>query len=91
MRPGVVWFGEMLDHRRVDYVESFIEGECDTVVVVGTTAAFGYIVDWACRAAAGGGHLIEINPEPTPLSELAHEVIRAPSASALPQLLERFA
>ncbi len=88
LRPGVVWFGEQLDPRLVARVESFIgPGGCATIVV-GTTAQFGYIVDWA-RRASRGGTLVEVNPDETPLSPFATEVIRAPAAAALPSLIER--
>jgi NAD-dependent deacetylase len=88
LRPGVVWFDEHLDTRLTDRVDSFIDGGPCTTIVVGTTAQFGYIVDWALRASRGG-ELFEINPEPTPLSEPATEAIRATAASALPALVDR--
>src|SRR5947208_3657731 len=48
MRPGVVWFGEQLPRKEVQRVENFVgAGTCDVVIVVGTTATFGYIIDWA--------------------------------------------
>jgi NAD-dependent deacetylase len=50
MRPGVIWFGEQLDPRKIGIAEDFLaSGPCDIVFVVGTTATFGYIVDWALR------------------------------------------
>ena len=89
MRPGVVWFGEMLDPRRIDIVENYLSaGPCDLVLVIGTTALFGYISDWALRARGNRGQLIEINPEETPLSQFATECIRAPAAVALPKLVD---
>ena len=55
MRPGVVWFGESLDLQQIARVENFLDaGPCDYVLVIGTTALFGYIVDWALRGADGG-------------------------------------
>jgi NAD-dependent deacetylase len=86
----VIWFGEMLDPRKIDIVENFLCAcSCDLVLVIGTTALFGYITDWAVRASAGRGELIEINPEETPLSRFATQSIRAPAAVALPKLVER--
>jgi len=90
MRPGVVWFGESLDLKQIARVENFLEqGRCDYVLVIGTTALFAYIVDWALRAAAGGGRLIEINPESTALSEFTNEFIRQPAGVALPPLVDQ--
>ena len=89
MRPGVVWFGEMLDPTRITRVEAFLDdGDADVVLVIGTTAMFGYIVDWAMRATGDGGRLIEINPDPTPLSSFASQCIRKPAGEALPPLVD---
>lgn len=86
MRPGVVWFGEMLDPCKIDIVENFLaRGVVDLTLVVGTTAVFGYIVDWATRRSR---RLIEINPDTTALSELASQSIREPAAIALPRLIQ---
>jgi NAD-dependent deacetylase len=86
MRPGVVWFGEQLDPRKIDIVEDFLSrGPCDLVIVIGTTALFGYIIDWATRA---GGDLIEINPAETALSKFATRLIREPAAIALPRVVD---
>jgi NAD-dependent protein deacetylase/lipoamidase len=88
MRPGVVWFGEQLDSREIERVETYLDGgPCHTVIVVGTTALFGYIIDWAMRAAGKNGRLVEVNPEETSLSPYATEVIREPAAVALPELV----
>ena len=91
MRPGVVWFGEMLDTHKIDAVESYLcRGACDLVLVIGTTAVFGYIMNWAIRAARNGGELIEINPAETQLSSFATHCIRGPAAVALPNLIAAF-
>lgn len=88
LRPGVVWFGEELPRDQIQRVEDFLSaGSCDLVLVVGTTASFGYIVDWAIRAAGRSGRLVEVNPEPTPLSSAASQVIRCGAAEALPRLV----
>lgn len=88
MRPGVVWFGEQLDSAKIGVVERFLDGgPCDLVVVAGTTATFGYIIDWAVRGKAGGGELIEVNPEETALSPFATKTWREPAAAALPRIV----
>jgi NAD-dependent deacetylase len=88
MRPGVVWFGEQLPWPEVQRVENFLDRDgCGVVIVVGTTATFGYIVDWALRANCNGGELIEVNPEETPLSRFATRRIREPAAIALPGIV----
>ena len=88
MRPGVVWFGEQLPWTELRRVENFLDRwGCDAVIVAGTTATFGYIVDWALRASRGG-ELIEVNPEETPLSRFATRLVREPAAIALPRIVD---
>jgi NAD-dependent deacetylase len=88
MRPGVVWFGEWLNPREVQRVEKFLSnGPCDLAVVIGTTATFDYVINWACAAKGSNGRLVEINPERTALSQFATEVIQEPAARSLPQLV----
>ncbi len=90
MRPGVVWFGEQLPWNELQRVESYLDrGSCDLVIVAGTTATFGYIIDWALRASRDGGELIEVNPEETPLSQFATQLVREPAAVAMPQIVDQ--
>jgi NAD-dependent deacetylase len=90
MRPGVVWFGEQLPWKELQRVENYLDrGACDLVIVAGTTATFGYIVDWALQAGRDGAEFIEVNPEETPLSQFATQRIREPAAIALPRLVDQ--
>lgn len=90
MRPGVIWFGEPLPLREIERVENYLQRDpCGVVVVVGTTATFGYIIDWALRASRRGGELIEINPEETSLSRFATRLVRRPAALTLPQIVDQ--
>jgi NAD-dependent deacetylase len=90
MRPGVVWFGEQLPWNEMQRVETYLDrGACDVGIVAGSTATFGYIVDWALRASASNGQLIEVNPEETPLSRFATRLVREPAAIALPRIVRQ--
>ena len=90
MRPGVVWFGEQLDAAKIETVENFVTAsDCDLVIVAGTTALFGYIIDWALRARGQTGQLIEVNPEETSLSQFATKSVREPAGIALPRLVNQ--
>jgi len=92
LRPGVVWFGEPLPARETERVENYLQSDsCGVVIVAGTTATFGYIIDWALRASHRGGELIEVNPEETPLSQFATRLVREPAAIALPRLVSELA
>jgi NAD-dependent deacetylase len=89
MRPDVVWFGEQLSRNEMERVEDFLDGgACDAVIVAGTTAPFGYIIDWAVRASQDGAELIEVNPEETSLSRFATRLVREPAAIALPRIVD---
>jgi NAD-dependent deacetylase len=89
MRPDMVWFGEQLDAAKIEIVENFMTGgDCDLVIVAGTTALFGYIIDWALRARGQAGQLIEVNPEETLLSQFATKSFREPAGVALPRLVD---
>ena len=88
MRSGVVWFGEQLPWDELRRVENYLEdGPCDFVIVAGTTATFGYIIDWVLRASASNGQLIEVNPEVTQLSQFATKLYREPATKVLLRLV----
>ncbi|MCL4742155.1 MAG: NAD-dependent deacylase [Phycisphaerales bacterium] len=87
-RPGVVWFGEVLPGEAVRLAAQAV-GCCDLFLSIGTSSvvypAAGFI-----EAAAGlGARVIEINPDPTPLSSLATWRFATPSGRMLPRLVER--
>jgi len=90
MRPGVIWFGEQLPWNELQRVESYLDrGPGNVVIVAGTTATFGYIIDWALRAQPDrDGEMIEVNPEETPLSQFATRLVREPAAMALPRIVD---
>jgi NAD-dependent deacetylase len=88
LRPGVVWFDEENDPGDEARVEEFLSrGRCDVALVIGTAATFDYIRRWALQAALDGGWLIEVNPDPTPLSRFAHHTLRGRAARVLPKLV----
>ena len=88
LRPGVVWFGESLNSTVIENVTNFLRRtESGLVLVVGTTATFSYIIDWALRARRAGGLLVEVNPEETELSAAADIAYRKRAADVLPALL----
>lgn len=87
LRPSVVWFGEMLP---VEALESASEAAAaaDVFLSIGTSAQVYPAAQLPALAQHNGALLIEINPEPTPLSHLAEAVFRAPSAQVLPALVK---
>ncbi|HEU4929086.1 MAG TPA: NAD-dependent deacylase [Candidatus Krumholzibacteria bacterium] len=85
LRPDVVWFGEMLD---VAHLKSAYDAlaSCDALLVVGTSGLVYPAAGFAAEAKAAGAKVIEINPEPTPLSELADVFVAGGAKSVLPAL-----
>lgn len=93
LRPGVVWFGEALPEGEVARVERWIaRGACDLVLSVGTTASFGYLVDWIERAAGERGRIADVDPGDSALARalpgrVAH--LRERATAALAELVKR--
>jgi NAD-dependent deacetylase len=86
LRPDVVWFEEMLPAAALDRAEQAAR-RAEVMVVVGTSAEVWPAAGLAHTAKAAGARLLEVNPEATPLSRLADDVLRAPSGLALPALV----
>ncbi len=80
MRPGVVWFGEMLPERMLDEAWRGCE-RCDVFLVVGTSGVVYPAAQLPVLAQRHGAPVIEINPEATPLSEQADIVLLGPSGA----------
>lgn len=89
VRPGVVWFGEELPE--APFQEALEAGrECDVYLVVGTSGLVHPAAGLPAAAGRAGAFVVEINPEPTPLTESVDISIRGESGSVLPALLEAF-
>jgi NAD-dependent deacetylase len=88
IRPDIVWFGEGLPDRPWD---AAVEGvsTADVVVVVGTSAVVYPAAGLPELALARGAVVVEVNPEPTPLSSSATITLRESAGTALPTLLQR--
>ena len=71
LRPAVVLFEEMLPERPARLQEQSRIG-FDAVLVVGTTASFGYILEPIWRARQSGGLVVEVNLQPTDINPLAN-------------------
>jgi NAD-dependent deacetylase len=89
-RPAVVWFGEALDP---DVLERAARAAaaCDLFVSIGTSAVVYPAAGLIELAHRRGACVIEVNPEPTPLSHLAGARLAAPAGVAIPALTEAIA
>jgi NAD-dependent deacetylase len=85
MRPDVVLFGEMLP---VDVWDEAAEGAdaSDVCFVVGTSAIVYPAAGLPLAAKRAGAFLVEVNPEPTPLSDACDVTLRGPAGEVLPQI-----
>jgi NAD-dependent deacetylase len=86
LRPDVVWFEETLP------VDALVEAEhaarnCDALLVVGTAAEVYPAAMLPVHAHDHGAAVVEINPNPTRLSDRVDFVLRGPSGVVLPALV----
>lgn len=86
IRPGVVWFGELLPEEEMRAAWRAADA-CDLFLVIGTSGVVYPAAHLPVRARRHGAAIIEINPEPSDISPMADLRLRAPSGVALPQLL----
>jgi len=86
VRPGVVWFGEMLPPAAIDAAERAARG-CDAMLVVGTSGAVWPAAGLAGLARRHGAKVVIVNPQPSEIDEDAQVVLRGTAAQTLPTLL----
>ncbi len=81
-------FGEQLDTEVLRQAEA-ISRACELFIAVGTSLQVYPVAALPYDAVQAGARLIVVNGEPTPLDEVAEEVVREPISTALPALVER--
>lgn len=84
-RPDVVWFGEALDQKILEGAFD-AAAHCQVMIIAGTAGAVQPAASIPLIARDAGATLIDINPETTELSALAHWHLAGPGASWLPAL-----
>ncbi len=82
LRPGVVWFGELLPEGAME-AASQAAAESDVLLVIGTSGMVYPAASLVEMGRAYGARVVEVNPNPTELSWLAHLCLRASCGSAL--------
>jgi NAD-dependent protein deacetylase/lipoamidase len=85
LRPGVVWFGEMLP---VDVFEQAMHAteSCDLFFSVGTSAQVFPASQLPGTARQRGAYVVEVNIEPSAAAYEAHEVLLGKAGEILPEL-----
>jgi len=86
LRPGVVWFGEMLPP---DVLErAFHEAEMvDAIIVAGTSAVVQPAASIPLVVKRNGGIIIEINPSETPLTDFADFSLRGKAGGVMEEIM----
>ena len=85
LRPDVVWFGESLP---LDQLEKAVKATraCDVFFSIGTSGVVQPAASLAFAARTMGAVIVEINAEPTSLTEKADYFFQGKSGEILPEL-----
>ncbi len=86
-RPDIVWFGEALPEAATEAAFAAAHA-AEVVLVIGTSSVVYPAAALPQVGRAAGAFVIEVNPEETPLTPLAHAALRGPAALLVPRLLE---
>lgn len=89
IRPDVVWFGEMLSEETIQLAFQRTE-EAQVFLSVGTSAVVHPAASLPLTARHSGAILVEVNLEPTPITELADYSFIGQSGEVLPKLVGAF-
>ncbi len=87
IRPDVVWFGEMLPEEEWDRSVRAAESS-DVFFSIGTSAVVYPAASLPLIAREHDAYLVEVNPEPTPMTDRADEFLQGPSGVILPALVD---
>jgi NAD-dependent deacetylase len=88
VRPDVVWFGEMLPEDQWDHAVRASES-ADVFLSIGTSGVVYPAASLPLLAKRHGAFLVEVNPDPTPLTGEVDEFLRGPSGVILPAICDR--
>ena len=87
LRPDVVWYGEMLNQ---DILHSAFRAAetCDVFLSIGTSAVVQPAASLPIIAKQSGAFVVEVNVEPTVISDRIDETVLGLSGEVLPKLLK---
>jgi NAD-dependent deacetylase len=85
LRPDVVWFGEMLPAAAMAEATAAARAS-DAFLSVGTSSLVFPAAALPYEALTGGATVVEVNPQPTPLTPRVHHAVHGPAGVALPAL-----
>lgn len=87
LRPAVVLFEEMLPANALARLQEQSRIGFDAVLVVGTTASFGYILEPVWQARQSGGFVGEVNLQSTDISPFADVRLEGRAVDVLSHLI----
>jgi NAD-dependent deacetylase len=85
LRPDVVWFGEALPEDALQRARE-AAAVCDLFLSIGTSTLVYPAAELPFIAGTSGATVVEINPDVTPLSQLAQFVLHEKAGVALPAI-----
>jgi NAD-dependent deacetylase len=86
LRPDVVWFGEALPPGALAAAVAAARA-CDVFLCVGTSTVVEPAASLPFMAGDAGARVVEVNPQPTPLTRQANVSLRGAAGEILPLLL----
>lgn len=90
LRPDVVWFGEMLPAHALERAMQAVDA-CDLLLSVGTSTVVEPAASLPFYALRAGATVVEVNPDPTPLTARASFSLRGQAGVLLPALVQAIA
>jgi NAD-dependent protein deacetylase/lipoamidase len=87
IRPNVVWFGEMLPEEALSGAQ-MATAQCDVFFTIGTSGQVYPAAHLPVQAKQYGAYIVEVNPEPTPLSNHHDLCLQESSGVAMPAVLK---
>jgi NAD-dependent deacetylase len=87
LKSDTVMFGEPIPQAALAECQAQAE-LADCMLIAGTSATVTPAAWFPQMVLERGGTLVEVNPEPTPLSDLAAASLRGPAGEVLPRLVE---
>jgi NAD-dependent deacetylase len=86
VKGDTVMFGEPIPR---DVLDECVEQArlCDCMLLIGTSAVVYPAAQFPVDVKRAGGALIEINPNETPLADMADVVVRANAGDSLPKIV----
>jgi NAD-dependent deacetylase len=87
LRPDVVWFGESMPTLAMEQAYSALS-LCDTLIVAGTSGVVYPVASFPQTVKDNGGFVIEVNLEPTPITDIADVSLFGTCGDILPNLVD---